>query len=453
MKKAVGKPVKKSVKPKTKSKKIKKESIENGVAKTLDTNDMPQKQTQRHFAMMDPLNRYTPKVKMGRNPVYAICVPYITKAKVSMDWSRCYKGLQGLLGSTAVEILVPDKTVAEARNECVRQALAQNVSHIFFLGSDVLPPGVIISKLLSHEKDIITGVYWTKGHPSRPYIWRGNGLRGPYMDWKYGELFKIQYCGVDCTLINADVFRNMSEPWFSTDWNYDDTAPPSGITTEDFYFYEKAAQLGYEFWCDSSMQCIHQDRDTLQMYGLTSDMMQMMFLEEHKGADKKMVADVRLDSDTPMELSLMVPDDGIIHRFDMREDMAPDFRADPISLPAKNGTYDYLHADNVLEYYEEEVVVKVLRELLRIVKVDGEFKIIVPDVKKWDFKNREFYKYKCGIDEQRFLKLFNRTKMVKGLKVEKGGDSNTIIATGKIKTNRTWEILRSDLNETEICKS
>ena len=439
-----------SSKPKKKSKNIKKtKSIKNGTPKNganlnpLKVNEMPM--PQRFFAAQHPIDRYEPKIKTKRSPVFATCVPYLTNSGLSMDWCRSYKSLQGLLGSTSVEVMVPDEDVATARNKCVEQALTLGADYLFFLGSDVLCPPDTISKMLARDKDIVTGIYWTKAWPTRPYIWRGDGMAGPYMDWKFGEFFKIQYCGVDATMIKADVFKNLSEPWFSTDWNYDDQVGPQGSTTEDFYFYEKAAQAGYEFWCDSSIQAIHQDRHTNQMFGLTNDMMQMMDVGKYKDLKVAKVADVRLGGDVPLDISLKVKDDGIFHRFDVREEKKPDFRSEPSRIASETGIYDFVHFDNIFEYYEEKRVIHILRECLRIVKEGGEFRIRIPDPACFEWNNPNVYKFKCGLDEQKFNKLLKLTKMVKNVKCEKRDQDGELEFTGNIKLNRKWEILRETM--------
>ena len=438
---------KKAVKTKTVSpKRLSKNSSigeDGAIVENLKQTQMPD--PGRYFAFQQPFDRYIPKVKLKRSPVFATCVPYLTNTGLSMDWCRSFKGIQGMLGCTSVEILVPDKDVATARNICVQQALQAGAEYIFFLGSDVLVPPDSLSRLVARDKDIVTGVYWTKAWPTRPYIWRGDGMAGAYMDWKYGEFFKIQYCGVDATMIKADVFKNLSEPWFSTDWNYDDQVGPQGSTTEDFYFYEKAAQAGYEFWCDSSIQAIHQDRNTNQMFGLTSDMRQMMEIGKYTDLMVDKVADVRLDGEVPLDMALMVKDDGIFHRFDVREEKQPDFRSEPTRLPSETGVYDFVNIDNVFEYFEEEQVIRILRECLRIIKTGGKFRITVPNPEKLDWKNSGTYKFKCGLDCDKFYKLLKLTKMAKGVKHTYTDNDERLQITGKIRTNRKWEILKEPM--------
>ena len=112
--------MKQTVKPakKTLKKSIKNKTLKNGVAKNgvkngnLGVNDMPN--PERFLAFQHAIDRYEPKIKTKRSPVFATCVPYLTNTGLSMDWCRSYKGLQGLLGSSSVEVMVPNEDVANA---------------------------------------------------------------------------------------------------------------------------------------------------------------------------------------------------------------------------------------------------------------------------------------------------------------------------------------------------
>ena len=150
--------------------------------------------------------------KNNRFASIIIGIPHLSKSKVSIDWAMNYKKLHGMLGCTGGEIIVRDLPIADARNEIVRQALECGADYIFFLGDDVIAPADSMHRLWCHNKDMVCGVYWSRTYPSTPYLWRDKGKKGPYMDWKYGEVFPVDYSGVDCVLIKTEVFKKMKEP-------------------------------------------------------------------------------------------------------------------------------------------------------------------------------------------------------------------------------------------------
>ena len=102
--------------------------------------------------------------------------------------------------------------VAQARNLCVGAALDKGFEWIFFLDHDVIPPADLLVRLnlyvQSKKYPIVSGLYYQKGIPSYPLVFRGRG-NGVYMDWKRGDLVKCDGVPMGCTLIHTDVFRHL----------------------------------------------------------------------------------------------------------------------------------------------------------------------------------------------------------------------------------------------------
>tara|TARA_R110002020_G_scaffold82687_5_gene205058 strand:- start:794 stop:2065 length:1272 start_codon:yes stop_codon:yes gene_type:complete len=372
-------------------------------------------------------------------------IPHLSKSKVTIDWAIAYKAIHGMLGCTGGEVIVRDLPIAEARNEIIRQALANDADYIFFLGDDVIAPHDVLHRLWCHNKDMVCGVYWSRNFPSTPYIWKDKGKKGPYMDWKYGEMFKIDYSGVDCILINTDVFKKMKEPWFSTDWSTNIEVAPVGYTTEDFYFYEKAKQLGYDLWCDAAVQCLHQDRNNLICYGLMEGMDQATPMGQLTTKGLK-IADIRGNNEPSLTLSQQTEKGGVFHRFDTREDRNPDFRTDGYSLAAKSGTYDIVTVEALLEYFPKDDHLKLMREWIRVGVKGGEFRIKVPNWKEMlDYEH--IWQFKYGYNDKTLRKLASATKMLKDIKVDISEEKTDITLVAKIKNNVKWESLQENLNE------
>lgn len=325
---------------------------------------------------------------MKINPLIALALP--TWGKVSVNWARAYRHMGGPLGSNMVE-LQPEvgKPIDEARNALMEAAIANNCDFIFFLGDDVLPPSDAMMKLLQRmwdnpEIDMVTGMYWTKGWPTQPYIWRGM-QRGPYMDWKLGEFFPIDFAGVDCILMRlTPKLKEMGPDWFSLDWTWSNEGEkPSLLATEDFYFYTRARKAGIKLYCDTSVQCLHEDRDTGMVWGLTDTMPQAggeePELPEAKtdAAPLVKLADIGCGFDAPF---FGHADKVKIVRFDGNEKVKPDYRCDIRHLPAKDQEFDVVHSRHVLEHFGRREVMKVLKEWTRVLRVGGEFRVSAPNV-------------------------------------------------------------------------
>jgi predicted SAM-dependent methyltransferase len=323
---------------------------------------------------------------LGRiNPLIAIALP--SWGKVSLTWARAYRHLGGPLGSTTLE-LEPQigQPIAEARNALMAQAIGAGAEFLYFHGDDVLTPGNTISAMLTRmrnhpEIDLLTGVYWTREWPTSPYLWRGM-QRGPFLDWKVGELLKVDYAGCDALMIRlSQRIKDIGPDWFATDWVWEPTQErPSDIATEDFYFYTKARLAGIDLWCDTALQCVHEDRNSGQQFGLTGEMPQAgglvpTYPEPADGPLVK-IADIGCGKDAPY---FGEPGTISVTRIDLDETARPDIRADVRDIPVPDQAFDVVHSRHVLEHFGRAETVGVLREWVRILRVGGELRLNLPN--------------------------------------------------------------------------
>ncbi len=324
------------------------------------------------------------------DPLIALAIP--TWGKVSISWARAMRHIGGPLGANTVELApVVGKPIAEARNELMEGAIQNNCDYIFFIGDDVLMPPDALNRLLQRMWDnpdvnIVTGMYWTKSWPTQPYIWRGI-QRGPYLDWKHGEFFELDYAGCDCLLIRlTPEMKELGPDWFSTEWTWEgrEGEAPTLMATEDFYFYTKTRKAGFKLWCDSNVQCIHEDRTSGEQFALTTDMPQ------YAGGKDAELPDAETDA-APLvkiaELGAGIASPFFGHadkvkvvRFDGNEKISPDYRCDLRRLPAEDQSFDVVHSRHVLEHFGRGAVLKVLQEWTRILRVGGEFRLSVPNI-------------------------------------------------------------------------
>ena len=324
------------------------------------------------------------------DPLVALAIP--TWGKVSIGWAQAYRHLGGPLGSNMVELPpIVGKPIAEARNTLMQQAVESNCDFIFFLGDDVFTPPETLMRMLTRMWDnpdlsMVTGMYWTKAWPTQPYIWK-DMQRGPYMDWKHGEFFQLDFAGCDCLMIRLDHrMKELGPEWFSTEWSWDDEPEAEFLNllaTEDFYFYTKARRAGLNLWCDSNIQCLHEDRQSGERFGLTDTMPQ------HANGYAPSLPDAKTDAAPLVKLAdigcgVSSPffghaDQVKIVRFDGNEKIRPDFRCDIRHLPAEDKSFDVVHSRHVLEHFGRDDTMNVLKEWTRILRVGGEFRLSVPN--------------------------------------------------------------------------
>lgn len=305
-------------------------------------------------------------------PKVLLAIP--TWGRVSTEWAEARSSIQWPLGASVATAFLKGEKIDIARNELAKRALAIGASHILYISDDVIVPPNIALQLLSRNVDIVTGVYWTKSFPKEPYIWRGV-QQGPYVQWKHGEFFEIDMAGCDALLIKTDVFRRLEMPWFNCNWTWEPDTIPSSLSTEDFPFYLKAKAAGYKVWCDTCVQCGHQDRDSGIQFWLTEDMPQArqdVKAEDIKRTDR-LCADIGCG-----EFSGCF--DGALMRYDMNEKVKPDIRCDIHEIPEPCEKFDEVRARHVLEHFPAHEAPDLLKEWLRILKIGGKIEIEVPNL-------------------------------------------------------------------------
>jgi hypothetical protein len=190
-------------------------------------------------------------------------------------------------------------SVADARNIVASVAIMNNHEWVCFIDHDVVLPPTFILKMneyiLKGDIPIVGGLYFTRGVPSEPLIYRGGG-NSYYQDWKFGDKVWVSGMGLGCHIIHVSILKALSEEsevygprghkcwrifetpaksWFdpeSASWH-------SQVGTEDLEFYHrivendiltkagwpKIAKKGeFPFLCDTSMFCKHIDMDGMQ---------------------------------------------------------------------------------------------------------------------------------------------------------------------------------------------
>lgn len=284
------------------------------------------------------------------------------------------------LVSSAIDKVVLNKPIAEARNEIVQFALDQGAHYIFWLDDDVIAPGDAFLKMYNHQKDIVNGVYWSKSNPPMPLLFR-NHLEGPYWDWHIGDFIEIDAAGNGLTLVKTDVYRKISEtvggPWYSTDYSsFPGINSSPANNTEDLYFYAKARKAGYKIWADTSIQAFHYEKNSQILYSMPPNAPQGNPSWTIRPEGTKMIADIGSGPISPY-----MRDEGKVTSFDIREEAKPDVVCDVRRIPVPDETFDIVFSSHTLEHFGFGHVDKVLKEWSRILKVGGELRLVVPNLR------------------------------------------------------------------------
>ncbi len=152
--------------------------------------------------------------------------------------------------------------LVKSRNLLVERVLEGNYDYFFSLEVDVIPPKDIIERLLSHDKKIVSGVYFKPikfkdqhGRKLKEEIMpiayqkiQGNRVkRMTYADVRGDNLVQVHIVGLGCLMINKEVFEK------KINFRYD----AEKKIFDDTWFCLDSHEEGYGIHMDTSLKCIH----------------------------------------------------------------------------------------------------------------------------------------------------------------------------------------------------
>jgi ubiquinone/menaquinone biosynthesis C-methylase UbiE len=164
-----------------------------------------------------------------------------------VEWLRTY----------SISILIdPVIPIDLSRNNIVNLAIQNKCEHIFFIDSDVLIEEGHLDRLLSHNKAVVSGVYYKRAPFYEPLPRRkvAENLYVP-IEPEGNEIIEIDGTGMGCLLVNMDVFDKIPYPWF--EFKYNNVHGKWSQLSEDLYFCQKLQNIGIKIYCDPTVQCSH----------------------------------------------------------------------------------------------------------------------------------------------------------------------------------------------------
>ena len=148
--------------------------------------------------------------------------------------------------------------IDQVRNLIAYYTINNNFDYVFCVDSDIVLPEDTLEKLLSHNLDIVTGVYiQRKPDVCIPEIYIKNEYGGVVnIDSNLlieDKLMEIAGCGFGCVLIKRKVLEDIGYPQFE----YHSSIDFKDTVSEDIDFCTKAINKGYKIFVDTSIKCEH----------------------------------------------------------------------------------------------------------------------------------------------------------------------------------------------------
>jgi len=199
---------------------------------------------------------------------YELGIGICHRETTTIEWSMAFRTLNL---PSHVFVLSSHFPIDLSRNSIVNSLLGYNCKWILMLDTDVCPPPDAVTRLLSHNLPIVSGLYWMKQPPYAPVAMRRVPQKQPdgstkqvlsaVAGWAPGEPLEVDAVGMGCCLIHSRVFRAFQEKGMQYyRWTFgkpDKPAEEEGMS-EDFNFIVDAKKLGFKTYLDPSVACGHQ---------------------------------------------------------------------------------------------------------------------------------------------------------------------------------------------------
>ena len=170
--------------------------------------------------------------------------------------TECVTSLFEMEKTGDIELFIPKSySVDVGRNIIAKYAQENGFDYIMWVDSDMILPKNTLVRLLSHDKDIVAGVYSYKVLGNKEVVAKRfqDETREEYDNLTIKEikessgLIEVDGFGFGCVLTKVSVFKEIPYPWFIY----------THEMGEDIYFCRKAQNEGYKIWLDTDVICGH----------------------------------------------------------------------------------------------------------------------------------------------------------------------------------------------------
>lgn len=145
--------------------------------------------------------------------------------------------------------------IDKVRNDLVRQALECKCTHLLMMDSDQVYPSDTITKLLTHDLDVVSAKVHRRYPPFDGLLYRGTIGEYEFVpdeEIVNNKLIEIDATGCGCIMYKTEVFKNIPEPWFEFSKNQH-----GKDVGEDIGFCHKLREAGYKIFTDTTIDISH----------------------------------------------------------------------------------------------------------------------------------------------------------------------------------------------------
>jgi GT2 family glycosyltransferase len=156
-------------------------------------------------------------------------------------------------------VLKPSPSPEEGRDKIISEMkyMIPTPTHVLFIDSDVIPRKNTLSKMMQHDKDILSAMVpiCQQGMFKWNAVKFGDSCMLDVNDDPGQNPFKAESVGFGCVLVKTDVFEKIEWPYWRSLYR-----PGLRSLGEDIYFSYEARKAGYDIWVDPNIKCDHVTR-------------------------------------------------------------------------------------------------------------------------------------------------------------------------------------------------
>jgi len=142
-----------------------------------------------------------------------------------------------------------DRSPAHGRNLLIQASKDLECTHILLVDDDVVPKQNALMQLLSHDKDIVTGLYLSRAYPHAPFIFDivddAGAALNCYLEEDEPKLKKVLNCGFGFVLFKTHIFDKLEKPYV----RLGELDPEQWC--DDIGFFNRVTAAGIEIYCDT----------------------------------------------------------------------------------------------------------------------------------------------------------------------------------------------------------
>lgn len=136
------------------------------------------------------------------------------------------------------------------REKLVNSSVDVGADYILWLDSDMTFPSTTLTRLLSHNKNIVGCNYKKRSNPQTPVAYKEIGDWDSWLPLDEEEsLVEVQGVGMGCILIKTELFKKINKPYFEFTYN-EETDDWLG---EDFNLFSKFRNIGENIYIDTDL--------------------------------------------------------------------------------------------------------------------------------------------------------------------------------------------------------